>query len=295
MLARLLSLSALLLASTAPAFSQSQPAPNPVTAPSAEQAAAPPTADEAWIQLHDALASKNVDTHIQAVTALGLLGNSPEAFKLLSAALGDKEVDVRCAAIVAAGETKNRNFTTALRSMLDDHDPQVGYTAASTLWKMGDHSGEDVLVAVALGDRKASGNLWNTGMHHANRQLHDPVALAKFGALQASAIFLPPVGIGLGAYHYMHGADGASPRVLAIEQIATEKNDYVKAQLITATTDKDTGVRLAAAEALAEFRGPDVTKALGDLFGDSKVPVRLIACAAYLRVTTSPAPRTRKH
>ena len=269
-----------------PNLVQAQDTPPEEKATAAADVSTPPSVDEAWSQINTALESKNVDTQLQAIAALGLMGNSPKAFTILSAHFDNKEVDVRVASIVAAGETKNANFTTALRSLLDDAEPQVALAAASTLWKLNDRSGEDVLVAIARGERKATGGFFNTGVHNANRTLHNPMALAKLGALQASSILLPPVGIGLGAFHYMKGQGGLSPRVVAIEQLAQDHTDFVRDELIASTTDKDTGVRLAAAEELAKFRGPEVVKALGNLFEDSKLPVRLIACGAYIRVTT---------
>jgi HEAT repeat protein len=265
---------------------------NSKTAAAADTSVAP-SVDEAWSQINTALDAKSVDTQLQAIAALGLMGNSPKAFTLLSARFDNKEVDVRVASIVAAGETKNPNFTTALRSLLDDAEPQVALAAASTLWKMNDHSGEDVLVAIARGERKAEGGFFTTGMHHANRTLHNPLALAKLGAIQATSILLPPVGIGLGAFHYMKGEGGLSPRVVALEQFAQDHTDFVRSELIAATTDKDTGIRLAAAEELAKYRGPEVVKALGNLFGDSKPAVRLIACGSYIRVNMPDAKPAR--
>ncbi|ADV81632.1 HEAT repeat domain-containing protein [Terriglobus saanensis] len=280
-----------------PNLIQAQDAPADQKAAAADASSAP-SVDEAWSQINTALDAKSVDTQLQAIAALGLMGNSPKAFTILSAHFDNKEVDIRVASIVAAGETKNPNFTTALRSLLDDAEPQVALAAASTLWKMNDHSGEDVLVAIARGERKADGGFFNTGMHNANRTLHNPLALAKLGALQASTILLPPVGIGLGAFHYMKGQGGLSPRVVAIEQLAQDHTDFVRNELIAATTDKDTGLRLAAAEELAKFRGPEVVKALGTLVSDSKPGVRLIACGAYIRVSmpeAKPARVVRKH
>ena len=75
---------------------------------------------------------------------------------MITDAMGDPDVDVRTAAVLAAGETKDRNLTTPLRNMLDDKEPQVDFTAAMTLWKMGDKSGEDILMSVVDGDRSAN-------------------------------------------------------------------------------------------------------------------------------------------
>lgn len=255
----------------------------------AAQSVSPPTVAEAWEQLHTAATSKNIDERIQTVTALGLLGGHQEALIMLRKAFDDPEVDVRLAAITAAGVTKDRNLTTDLRSLLDDESPQVAYAAALNLWKMGDHSGEDILLAVMRGERKIDGGMWNEGVHHAKRTLNHPAAIAKFGAIQAGSILLPPVGYGLGAYHYMHGT-GEDPRVQALEQVTAEHNNMVRDELITVTDDKDVALRLAAAEKLADYRGPKVTETLAKLFGDSKQEVRLIAYASFIHVSSPATP-----
>ena len=76
---------------------------------------------------------------------------SPRSEKMITDAMADPDVDVRTAAALAAGQTKDRNLTTPLRNLLDDNEPQVVFTAATTLWKMGDKSGEDILMAVVDG------------------------------------------------------------------------------------------------------------------------------------------------
>lgn len=244
----------------------------------------PPSVDEAWGQLKAAAEAKDVNTRIDAMTALSVLPHNKDAAVLLRKAFNDAEVDVRMAAIIAAGETKNRDFTNDLRSLLDDPTPQVAFTSAMTLWKMGDRSGQDILLAVVNGDRKTDKGFLKEGMHHANRTLHDPAKLMKEGAIQTASIFLPPVGYGMGAYRYMHG-NAQNPRVEAINQLAMEHDDLVRDALLDALTDKDDEVRAAAAEALAKYNGKKTTDALAALFGDGKTSVRLMACAAFIEAS----------
>ena len=106
--------------------------------------------------LTDALGdAKHPQTRIQALAALGLL-RSPARGEDDYGCDGEPDVDVRTAAALAAGQTKDRNLTTPLRNLLDDKEPQVAFTAAMTLWKMDDKSGEDILMAVVDGDRRAA-------------------------------------------------------------------------------------------------------------------------------------------
>jgi HEAT repeat protein len=261
--------------------------------------------DAAWARLENGVTgTRNTDVRIAAIAGLSLLGGEARAERLVGNAMSDPDIDVHLAAIVAAGEMSkatgpHSNFATELRNQLNDADPKVAFTAASTLWKMNDPSGEDILLAVAEGERSGDYNFWKGSKHNANRTLHSPAALAKIAAQQSMVILVPPVGIGMGAYGYLKGAGGASPQVTAITQIAKEHTDPAKTALMEATKTKDSGARLAAAEALATFRGDDVREALRGLLTDSKDNVRFTASAAYIRVAgttstkaTSPAAKT---
>jgi hypothetical protein len=239
--------------------------------------------EASWTRLTNGLTgTKNTDMRIAAISGLSLLGGNPRAEKL--------------SAIVAAGEMAkdgSRNLANEVRNLLNDADPKVAFTAASTLWKLDDPSGEDILMAVAQGERSGDYSFWKGSKHNANRTLHSPAALAKIAAQQSMVILVPPVGIGMGAYGYLKST-GASPQVVSITQIAKEHTDPVKQALIEASKTKDTGARLAAAEALVKFRGDDVREALRNLLTDSKDNVRFTASAAYIRVASSPATPSTK-
>jgi hypothetical protein len=251
---------------------------------------------EAWDMITNAANDpKHPDTRIQALAALGTLGTNPRAEPLIVAAMKDPDVDVRTAAVLAAGQTKNRNLTTNLRTMLDDKEPQVAFASAITLWKMNDHSGEDILIAVVDGDRKATAGLRDSAMHTMNKDLHSPATLARIGALQAGSMLLGPFGIGITAYEYMHKNGGESARVTAIEQISQEKTNPIRTNLISALNDKDPAVRAAAAKALGkDYHDNAVSDALLPVFDDAKRPVRLTAAAAYINSTTPPHTSRRR-
>jgi HEAT repeat protein len=250
---------------------------------------------EAWDMLTNAANDpKHADVSIQALAALGSLGVKARAETLIASAMKDPDVDVRTAAVLAAGQTKNRDLTTNIRNMLDDKEPQVAFAAATTLWKMNDRSGEDILIAVVDGDRKATAGLKDSATHTMNKDLHSPSTLARIGALQAGSMLLGPFGIGITAYEYKRKNGGDSARVTAIEQISQEKTDPIRASLISALGDKDPGVRAAAAKALGtNYHDKEVTDALLPVLDDTKKPVRLTAAAAYINSTAAPAPRAR--
>ena len=226
----------------------------------------------------------------QALAALGLMGGNPRMVRLIEGAIVDHDVDVRTAAVLAAGQTRSPSITSAMRRALDDKEPQVAYAAAVALWKMGDHSGEDILMAVVDGERRSSATLVTGTEHTVNRDLHSPAILARIGALQGASMLLGPFGIGITAYEYIRKNGGDSARVTAIEQLSQEKSDPLRRQFMAALNDKDLGVRAAAAKALAGYHQPEASAAIATLFLDPKVPVRLTAAAAYLISTgSSPA------
>jgi HEAT repeat protein len=244
--------------------------------------------DDAWTKLTDALHNpKRPQIRIQALAALGTLGGNVRAAKMIAAAMKDSDVDVRTAAVLAAGETyamsRSRGLIVPLHDMLHDKEPQVVFTAASTLWKMHDHTGADVLMAVADGDRRANATLMHGTMETMSRDLHDPATLARIGALQGATMLLGPFGFGITAYEYVRKNGGDSARALAIEEISQIKTPAVRKELIGAISDKDPAVRAAAAKALGQYHEPDVSTAILYLFADPKAPVRLTGAASYLR------------
>jgi HEAT repeat protein len=251
----------------------------------AQQSSRQENIDTGWSMLTSALAdAKHPDRRIQALAAIGTLGASPRAEKMIADAFKDPDLDVRTAAVLAAGQSKDRNLTTPLRAMLDDKEPQVSFTAATTLWKMNDHSGEDILTAVVDGERRSNATLANGARHTVNKDLHSPSTLAKIGALEGASMLLGPFGFGITAYEYArkNGDSIGSARVLAVEQISQEKTGPIRDELIAALADKDPAIRAASAKALGAYREKDVASSIANLYYDPKLPVRLTAAAAYL-------------
>lgn len=257
----------------------------------------------AWEMLETALKDTKPQLRIDALTALGTITGSSRAEELLQGSLQDKDVDVRLAAIAAVGTMDDQNMIPVLRQALDDPAPEVDFAAAVSLWKMHDPTGINVLYEVLTGERKANDSFVKSGMHEANKDLHDPGTLAKIGAKQGAYALLGPFGIGLDAARLMAKSNNAnSARVLTATLLSEDTSDLTKQEFISALGDKDYFVRAASARALGKFHGKDVTDALLPAFGDTKPTVRYIAAAAYIR-SSQPVPaaakpgrtRTRKH
>ncbi|HEY4382296.1 MAG TPA: HEAT repeat domain-containing protein [Acidobacteriaceae bacterium] len=247
-------------------------------------------AREAWTILTEAIGdTKHAQVRTQGLAALGLL-RAPRSSKMIADSMIDPDVDVRVAAVLAAGQTQDRNLTTNLRNLLDDAEPQVAFAAATTLWKMNDRSGEDVLLSVASGDRSTNPSVVHGTEHKINKDLHDPGKLAKLGAMQAGYMLLGPFGYGIAAFQFMRQSGGNYARAAAIEQIAQEKTEPIHKELLSDLEDKDQIVRAAATKGLMDYRDKPTSMAIYALFADPKYPVRLTAAAAYLRTTGTPGP-----
>jgi len=275
-------------------------APDTQATPSTDDDNAPPSApvnrsqrtvaqntDEAWSILKLAAADpKKPDNRALAVTAIGTIQNSRIAHKLISDALVDSSIDVRIAGILAVGTTKDKGLYGNLRQMLDDKEPAIAFTAALTLWKTGDRSGEDILIAVIEGDRKTSANLFKTTERSADKDLHSPARMADLAARQGIPMIFGPAGYGFTAWDFTHQHNGENPRVTSLGLLSQEKTPNVHNTLLSALDDKDPQVRAASARALGEYRDKGTATNLLTTFGDGKLPVRLLGAAAYIRVTS---------
>ena len=242
------------------------------------------TLARSWKLLTDNVGdAKHVDSRTQALHALSDLGSNPRADGLIAAAMKDPDVDVRSAAILAAGTTKARSLDEPVRARLNDTEPQVVFAAATTLWKQfRDRSGEDILAAIAAGDRKANPTLVHGAEHDMSRTMHSPSAMAKIGIVTGAGMVLGPFGFSISAVEYARKNGGDGARVQAIELLAQERSEGVREQMRATLDDSDAGVRAAAVRVLGGFHRAADASDIAVLLDDSKLPVRLAAAAAYI-------------
>jgi HEAT repeat protein len=182
-----------------------------------------------------------------------------------------------------------------MKKLLDDPEPQVVFAAATTLWKpFKDKSGEDILTAVAAGERKANPNLVNSAKHDISRTIHSQSALEKIGIMTTAGLVLGPFGFSVGAVEYArkNGADTA--RVQAIDLLGEEQTKDIHDQMRAGLDDKDPGVRAESVKVLANFHSAEDLKAIAPLLDDSKLPVRLAAAAAYIDCGSPRKPAARQ-
>jgi HEAT repeat protein len=248
----------------------------------------------AWEMMEAASKASKPQEHISLLVALGTLGGYKQAEDMLTAAMKDSDIDIRLAAVASAGTSGDRALIPALRIAMEDQAPEVVVTAAASLWKMGDHTGMDVLQEVLTGQMKAKSGLLKSSMHTVNRDLHDPSLIATMGAEEGASMLFGPVGIAISAAKFAHpGPTANSPRVISASLLAEDLSESTKTALIQTLKDKDPFVRQASAKALAKFKGKDVTDALVDGFDDLKPSVRYMSAASYIRVTSPLAPVSR--
>ncbi len=259
----------------------------PVTKPAAPASVTVESqTDAAWDMLNTAqsdTSTKAEQTRIDAVIALGTLGDFPRAVGWLSAAQKDQDRYVRLAAVTAMGSSKNTVFLPNLKQALDDGAPEVSFAAAVGLWKMDDKSGENILQSVVGGDRKANRGLVSSEKHEADQDLHSRSKLATIGAEQGAYALLGPFGFGLSALRSRNGKNGIQPRVIAATLLAEDTSTAAMKIFLDAMDDPDPFVRSAAARALGEYHSREVLDALGDGFYDIKPAVRFMAAASYIR------------
>lgn len=283
------------VAQTRQAAAPAQPAAD-TTAESDEEPdaplAQPNSADaetNAWGMLKDALADTKTQARparIDAVTALGTLSDFEQAQKLLRDAAADPDRYLRFGAVAAMGASKAELFIPDLRKALEDSAPEVSFAAAVGLWKMHDHTGENVLYGVLAGDRKVKQGVVGSGIHEADQDLHTPSKLAEIGAEQGAYALLGPVGFGVDAFRATRkGGNGNNARVLTATLLEDDSSTATMQQFLDALQDRDYHVRAAAARVLGEYQGKQVTDALQGVFADPKPAVRLMAAASYIRAS----------
>ena len=263
----------------APASGNQEPAKPATTSVTTQTTAA-------WDLLNTAVAATKIEVQqarIDAITALGTLGDFPHAVDLLRTAQKDQDRHIRLAAVAAMGASKKTIFIPDLKHALDDSAAEVSFSAAVGLWKMNDRSGESILSAVVAGDRKAKQGAIAAEKHQADQDLHSPSKLALIGAEQGAYAVLGPFGYGLSAIRRGKGDNGMSARTIAVTLLAEDKSTATEKNFIDALDDPDPAIRTAAARALGDYHSQEVLDALGDGFYDSKPQVRMMAAASYIR------------
>jgi len=249
----------------------------------------------AWTLLLQGAASEKARDRSDALSALTILRREPKAISTIGKALGDKEENIRVLAATSLGEMKARAAIPALRAALEDDSPEVSFTAAQALWKMGDRSGREILYEVLDGERKTKPGVIKSKLTNVRKQMHDPKSLALLGINQASGVLLGPFSMGLSFIEEYAKNSGAPVQAFCAQLLASDDSPRTIAELRDALHDKNWAVRAAAARALAKLNHPEAIPELDDMMqNDKEQPARFVAAAAILRLSESarkaPAP-----
>jgi hypothetical protein len=243
----------------------------------------------AWDILRTDILSHRKTHRTNAIAALAVIGVRPDVLVLLEEALRDKDANVRKTAAVALGDMQAQASKPALRAMLDDESPEVGFAAANALWKMGDHSGREIFIATLTGERKGEGFV-KSSMKSNFAKYTDPKTLAMTGVKEAAGAFLGPLPMGITIAQELMKDHTASARAECAALLAKDSSPDAVHELTDALSDKNWAVRAAAAQALAVSPGEVSPDVFAPLLTDDNGTVRDIAAASTIRLTNTLRP-----
>jgi HEAT repeat protein len=258
------------------------------------QAAQKNYSEIAWETLQLGVTEGNVNKRKLAVASLDVAGLEPRAVHAAEEALKDTSVEVRESAAAALGNMQSRRSIPLLRKALDDDAPEVSFTAAHALWKMGDTSGREIMQAVLAGERGDSSGILKTSFRGAKSTMHNPKALAMLGLKEGAGAFLGPFAMGIYVVEELRKDASATARTIAAEMLSQDKTPATIKNLEEALDDKNWVVRAAAAKALARRGSRASIPKIGALLDDKADGARYVAAASILRLsgtgrrTTSP-------
>lgn len=244
-----------------------------------------PLVARCWDVLHKGLKNGDPDKRKMAVTAVASIGARPEVLNIVHGALHDKSAIVRQAAAAVLGQIKSTASISYLKEALGD-DSEVAFTAAKSLWEIGDKSGREVFEEILRGERSDAPGMVRSAMRDARRKLRNPAQLALMGVREASGAFLGPASMGVLLAEDALKDSGAPGRAVAASYLAADPDPYALTLLEWGLADKSWGVRLAVAKALGRRGNRAATGKLEPLLDDDKEAVREMAAASIIRLSS---------
>ncbi len=258
-------------------------------------AATAPLDSAAWDVLRQGIDDGDAQHRKTAIAAIGTIGPEPEAVKLVVRGLQDKDTLVRQTAAATLGEMGAHDAIPALKAALDD-SPEVSFTAAKSLWDLGDTSSRDIIQAVMSGERSGKPGMLQTAIKDAKHKLR-PSELAFMGVKEASGVFLGPASVSVDAVHEAMKEvkkDSASPgRAAAAAILAKDPDPYSLVLLEWGLSDNNWAVRVAVAKALGERGNQQTIVKLSPLLSDDHHAVRYMAAASMVKLSLKKPPPSR--
>jgi HEAT repeat protein len=239
-------------------------------------AATSPLDSSAWDVLRKGMDDGDAQRRKTVIAAIGTIGPEPEAVKLVVRGLQDKDTLVRQTAAATLGEMGAHDAVQHLKAALDD-SPEVSFTAAKSLWQLGDTSSREIIQAVMAGERSDKPSMLHSAMKDAKHRLR-PSQLALMGFKEASGTFLGPGSMGIDAIQEaMKEAkkDSAAPgRAAAAAILAKDPDPYTLVLLEWGLGDNNWAVRVAVTKALVERGNKQTIVKLSPLRSDDHHAVR---------------------
>ncbi|HJT69873.1 MAG TPA: HEAT repeat domain-containing protein [Terriglobales bacterium] len=270
--------------SQASSASKLQPASSP--ARNNSRPPAPESAETAWRVLRLGLQDLKSNQRMQAVKALSLLSGNRRAFTFALRALNDKDSRVRAAAAATLGDLRNPGAIPALKAALTDKDISVMLAATHALYVLKDPIAYEVYYAILMGDRKTSAGLIQAQLD----RLKDPKQVVEMG-FQEGLGFVPYAGMGVEAYKALMKHNNAPVRAAVARYLAADPDPVTEDALVqTALADKDSIVREAALDALAQRGDPRCIEQLSRNLDEKIYAVRYRTAATIIRLSAKKAP-----
>jgi HEAT repeat protein len=244
-----------------------------------------PSGPSAKAVLESGLHSKNPDTRKQAVLAIGLFRNTAAARELLQPMLKDSDAQVRIATVSSLTDLHDRAAIPALRRALDDSVPEVAFAAAKSLYNLHDPAGEEAVVAVLEGERRAGSNPIRAKFRDMARMMHTPETALMLGIRQGVGFApVPGLGEGVGALQDLLTDKETSPQATAALLLSGDKSLAAAQALKDATYNEHWPVRAAAAQAIGMSNDSKRASLLVPLLDDGNERVRFRAAGAWMRL-----------
>lgn len=251
-----------------------------------------PLTAKAWDVLNDGISNKDAAHRIDAIAALSTIGPDPKVVHVLETSLQDKDQQVRQTAARTLGEMKAEAAIPYLKAALND-TPEVSFTAAQALWKLGDKSGRDMFQQVLEGDRTNAPGKLHGAIANGKKKLK-PEQLALMGAKDAVGTIVPGAGLGIDAVEegvkVAKKDTGAPGRIVAAEMLATDPDPYAPILLEWALGDNNWAVRTAVAKGLGDRGDAGTIDKLASALADDHHQVRYMAAASMIKLSLKTEP-----
>jgi len=250
---------------------------------------APSPSGAAWTVLDKGLGDSNPDKRRQAITAAGSIGPTPAVLKIVAHGLQDKDTLVRQTAAAELGEMKSPDAIPYLKTALDDCT-EVSFTAAASLWKLGDKDGRYIFQGVLEGALHNSPGMVQGAVRDAKEKLRNPKTLAMMGVEEAGGALLGPASMGIVVAKDALKDSGSSGRVMAAKYLGEDPDPDALTQLERALDDKNWAVRAAVIKALGQRGNAATIPKLQALLSDTHPAVAYMAAASIIRLNSTPQP-----